>query len=176
MIDGGSAPRYSNDNKQVIKFVVDCMLGKLAKWLKILGFDVVYFSRVEDKDLLSLARNEGRLLLTRDHRLRDRARDIRVLLIASENWKEQLGQVLEELNLRGLVRPYSRCIECNMELKSLSKRKVKNLVAPFVWEQATSFAMCPACGRVFWQGTHFKDMERKISQILGCRKKKGKPA
>ncbi len=155
-----------------MKFVVDCMLGKLAKWLKILGFDVVYFSRAEDKDLLSLARKEGRLLLTRDHRLQDRARDVRVHFIASENWKDQLGQVLEELNLWGLVNPYSRCIDCNAELKNLPRRKVKNLVAPFVYEQATSFAICPGCGRVFWQGTHFEDMERKIQEILGPKPRK----
>ncbi|MDH7511330.1 MAG: Mut7-C RNAse domain-containing protein [Clostridiales bacterium] len=150
-----------------MKFVVDCMLGKLAKWLKILGFDVAYFNRAEDGKLLSLARKEGRVLLTRDHRLRAEAKDVRSLLIGSENWKEQLEQVLDEFQLKREVRPYSRCIQCNSELKSLSKRAAKNLVAPFVYEQATVFAICPACGRVFWQGTHFEDMDGKIGQILG---------
>jgi len=155
-----------------MKFVVDCMLGKLAKWLKILGFDVVYFNRAEDDALLALARTEGRWLLTRDHRLQDRARDISVLLIASERWEEQLSQVLEELDLRRFVNPYSRCIDCNVRLKALSKRRVKNLVAPFVYERATSFAICPACGRVYWQGTHFEDMERKVGEILGGQKRR----
>ncbi|MGQ9672527.1 MAG: Mut7-C RNAse domain-containing protein [Candidatus Aminicenantales bacterium] len=157
-----------------MKFVVDCMLGKLAKWLKILGFDVVYFNKGEDAVLLSRARREGRLLLTRDHQLQEKAKDIRVLLIASENWKEQLDQVLEELDLRDAAKPYSRCLDCNVELKTVAKQKVKNLVAPFVYEQATSFAICPACGRVFWPGTHFEDMEEKIKEILGCRRQKRK--
>lgn len=155
-----------------MRFVVDCMLGKLAKWLKILGFDVVYFNRAEDEALLSLARREDRWLLTRDHRLQDRARDIPVLLITSEKWKEQLVQVIEELNLRRFVDPYSRCIDCNVRLKALSKRRVKNLVAPFIYERAASFAICPACGRVYWQGTHFEDMEKKIGVILDSRGKK----
>ncbi|MBM3285061.1 MAG: hypothetical protein FJY81_04250 [Candidatus Aminicenantes bacterium] len=153
-----------------MKFAADCMLGKLAKWLKILGFDVAYFSKAEDEDLLSLARKEGRLLLTRDHQLRDKAgRDIRILLVASENWREQLVQVLGEFNLRPLVRPYSRCIDCNVELKTLPKSRAKNLVAPFVYEKAASFAICPDCGRIFWQGTHFEDMEKKIEEILGSK-------
>ncbi len=150
-----------------MKFVVDCMLGKLAKWLRILGFDVAYFNKAEDGKLLSLARKEGRVLLTRDHRLRAEARDIQALLIESENWKKQLKQVLEEFQLKREVKPYSRCIQCNVELKSLSKRAAKNLVSPFVYEQAAAFAICPGCGRVFWQGTHFEDMDSKIGQILG---------
>ncbi len=150
-----------------MKFVVDCMLGKLAKWLKILGFDVAYFNKAEDGKLLSLARKEGRVLLTRDHRLRAEAKDVRALLIESESWEGQLEQVLDEFRLKREAKPYSRCIQCNSELKSLSRRAAKNLVAPFVYEQAASFAICPACGRVFWQGTHFEDMDGKIGQILG---------
>jgi len=167
-----------------MKFVVDCMLGKLAKWLRILGFDVAYFNKAEDGKLLSLARKEGRVLLTRDHRLRAEARDVRALLIESENWKEQLEQVLEEFHLKRTVKPYSRCLQCNVELKALSKRTAKNLVAPFVYEQAAAFAICPACGRVFCQGTHFGDMDSKIGQILGrskaatatTRKRRSSPA
>ncbi len=150
-----------------MKFVVDCMLGKLAKWLKILGFDVAYFNKAENGKLLSLARKEGRTLLTRDHRLRAGAKDVRALLIESESWPEQLEQVLEEFHLRREVKPYSRCLQCNVELKSLSKRAARNLVAPFVYERATAFAICPGCGRVFWQGTHFKDMDGKIGRIIG---------
>lgn len=172
-VDKQGSSGLSSTEKKAMRFVVDCMLGKLAKWLKILGFDVVYFSRAEDHDLLSIARKEGRLLLTRDHRLRDRARDIRVLLIASEKWPDQLRQVVEELQLKDLIRPYSRCLDCNVELKALSKRRVKNLVSPFVYERATSFAICPACGRVYWEGTHLADMERKIGEVLGRQRRKG---
>jgi len=154
-----------------MKFIVDCMLGKLAKWLKILGFDVAYDNKAEDRELLNLARKEGRILLTRDLRLLERAEDIPSLFIESEKWPEQIEQVIRELNLRHKAKPYSRCLQCNIELKNLPKRKARNLVAPFIFEHAASFAVCPSCGRVFWQGTHFEDMEFKLAEILGKKRR-----
>ncbi|HZX10200.1 MAG TPA: Mut7-C RNAse domain-containing protein [Acidobacteriota bacterium] len=149
-----------------IKFVVDCMLGKLAKWLRILGFDTLFFSKAEDDELIDIARRENRLLLTRDTGIVEKAKKIKVVFIQSENWKEQVKQVLDELDLRDKVKPYSRCIECNVLLKSISKKQAKNLVAPFVYERSDSFSLCPRCGRVFWPGTHHSDMNFKIEDIL----------
>jgi uncharacterized protein with PIN domain len=156
-----------------MKFVVDGMLGKLAKWLKILGFDVAYDNKAEDSALVRLARKQGCVLLTRDVRLQEEAGDIPSLFIESEKWQEQVEQVLGDLNLQRLARPYSRCISCNIELKNLPKKKAKNLVAPFILERAASFAICPECGRVFWPGTHFEDMDSKLAKIL---RKKGNRA
>jgi hypothetical protein len=153
-----------------MKFIVDCMLGKLARWLKILGFDVIYFPKIEDSELLALARKERRTLLTRDNMLVKKAKGAKSLFIESDVWKKQVEQVLREFRLWKKAKPYSRCIECNIELKNLSKKKAENLVAPFVWEHASSFALCPQCGRVFWQGTHFQDMEFRIEEILRQKK------
>ncbi len=155
-----------------MKFIIDCMLGKLAKWLKILGFDTSYFSKAEDSDLLAIAQKEGRVLLTRDNALIEKAGRIETLFIESEDWNTQVKEVLTRFNLWKAVSPYSRCITCNVELKDLSKKRAKNLVAPFVYERAKSFALCPRCGRVFWKGTHLEDMESKIKEILKRAKKK----
>jgi len=153
-----------------VKFVADCMLGRLAKWLKILGFDVVYFSKAEDSDLVALAGREGRVLLTRDTGLIERtAKRPNRLFVRSDGWEDQVVQVLDELGLWDEVRPNSRCLECNLALKPLEKERARNLVTPFVLEHAASFAMCPECGRVFWQGTHYGDMERKIAKLLARR-------
>lgn len=149
-----------------MEFVVDCMLGKLAKWLKILGFKAHFFNRIEDLQLLSNARSLGGILLTRDTHLIKKSYGVKTLFIESEKWREQVVQVLDAFQLWDDIHPYSRCIECNAELKRLPKARAKNLVAPFVYENAETFALCPACGRVFWQGTHFKDMEFKIREIL----------
>lgn len=149
-----------------MRFIVDCMLGKLAKWLKILGFDTLYFSKVEDSDFLHIAEKEGRIILTRDNGLIAKSGRMTKLFIESEDWKFQVRQVLDAFNLWQEVKPNSRCIVCNVELKDLPKKKAKNLVTPFVYEHAESFALCPRCGRVFWQGTHFRDMDHKIQQIL----------
>ena len=149
-----------------MKFAVDCMLGKLAKWLKILGFDAIFFSKIEDEELMAIAEKESRILLTRDTGMIDRARDLATLFIDSEDWREQVKQVLDHFDLWADVRPNSRCIECNYPLKEISKSRAKNLITPFVFKTANSFALCPECERVFWRGTHLKDMEFKISELL----------
>ena len=147
-------------------FVVDCMLGKLAKWLKILGFDALFFNKIEDDDLLSRARKEKRILLTRDTGLIEKAKDVETLFLESEEWRDQVKQVLDKFSLWERVNPHTRCIDCNVKLKDLPKKNAKNLVTPFVYKHADSFALCPGCGRVFWRGTHFKDMEFKIEELL----------
>lgn len=150
-----------------MKFIVDGMLGKLAKWLKILGFDVIFLNRAADDEILRRARNEKRVLLTRDHQLFAAAGNSRAMLVESEEWPEQLSQVLDAFDLRTAVRPYSRCLTCNVRLRRISRQRARNLVAPFVLEQAPSFAICPGCGRVFWPGTHYDDMSARLREILG---------
>ncbi|MGC8746843.1 MAG: DUF5615 family PIN-like protein [Candidatus Saccharicenans sp.] len=154
-----------------MKFIADCMVGKLARWLRILGFDVAYYPKIEDDELIQLAAKENRIILTRDHELikkahRRKSLKQNTLLIESESWEEQVEQVLDHFKLRPKIDPNSRCLECNEKLKFLPKARAKNLVPPFVYEKADSFALCPKCGRVFWKGTHFRDMEKKLSRFL----------
>ena len=153
-----------------MKFIADCMVGKLARWLRLLGFDVAYYRRIDDDKLLGLASQEKRVILTRDHELINKAKKRqslkqRFLLIESERWEEQVEQVLDHFKLRDKINPNSRCLECNSQLKILPKARAKNLVPPFVYEQAEGFALCPGCGRIFWKGTHFQDMEKKLCRF-----------
>ena len=156
-------------------FIADCMLGRLARWLRILGFDVLYFPRIGDDELLNIAKKESRALLTRDTGLYERCRGVSRLLIESEDWEKQVVQVLRTFGLGGEVDPHTRCLDCNRPLKSLSMENARNLVSPFVFERAESFALCPECGRVFWKGTHFKDMEAKVARILKAIENSGSP-
>ena len=157
-----------------MKFIVDWLLCKLAKWLKILGFDTLYISKIEDENFITLAAREARIILTRDTGLIQKSGQMKHLFISSENWQEQLQQVLAAFDLWDRVKPNSRCLECNVELKSLSRQSAKNLVAPFIYENARSFAICPQCGRVYWQGSHYQEMEAKIQEILSERNKSKK--
>ena len=142
------------------------MLGKLAKWLKILGFDVLYFSKIGDDELIQMARKEVRILLTRDNGLIEKSKNITSLFIQSEDWTLQIRQVLNAFHLQDQINPHSRCLQCNQKLKPLSREKAKNLVTPFVYQKSDSFALCPDCGRVYWKGTHMSNMEKKIANIL----------
>lgn len=147
-------------------FVADCMLGRLARWLRVLGFDVLYFPRIEDAALLGVARREGRVLLTRDTGLFGRKGGPPALLIESGRWEDQVVQVLDAFGLKDRVAPHTRCLDCNAPLKPVPKERARNLAAPFVVERASSLALCPACGRVFWKGSHADDMEARIRRIL----------
>lgn len=153
-------------------FVADCMLGRLAKWLRILGFDVLYFSKAEDPALVEIARRDGRVLLTRDTGLIERTatRPDR-LFVRSDGWEDQVVQVLDQYGLWDEVRPNTRCITCNIPLKPLNREQARNLVTPYVGERASSFAVCPGCDRVFWQGTHYGEMEKRIAKLLERRGK-----
>jgi uncharacterized protein with PIN domain len=149
-----------------MKFIVDCMLGKLAKWLKILGFDTAYDPAADDDRLLLVARKEERTLLSRDTGLLARAKGLASLHIESESWPDQVRQVLAAFDLRDKTAPYTRCLGCNVKLKPLSRDKARNLVSPFILERAKELALCPSCGRVFWQGTHFEAMEARLADLL----------
>ena len=153
-------------------FVADCMLGRLAKWLRILGFDVLYFSKAGDPELVAIARREGRVLLTRDTGLIERtAKRPDRLFVRSDAWEDQVVQVLDEYGLWDSLQPNTRCVECNLPLKPLSRERARNLVTPYVHERASAFAVCPGCERVFWQGSHHGDMERAIGRLQARRGK-----
>ncbi len=155
-----------------MRFLADLMLGRLARWLRILGFDTAFYRRTDDAGPLAAARLDGRILLTRNTSLAvPGGRTAGRLLIESDDWRKQVGQVLDELDLRDAVRPYSRCVACNAELKHLDR--AENLVPPYVSEHGTEFSLCPGCGRVYWKGTHCSDMGTKLISIMDSHKPKG---
>ncbi len=144
------------------KFLCDHMLGTLARWLRILGFDTVYPSTLEDRELVSLAGREGRLLLTRDMDLGKR-RDTQALYISSDVLDEQVEQVLRDLRLT-LQEPMSRCPVCNGALVEVSKEEVSGKVPDGVYEHQREFWRCPECGKYYWQGSHWDRMRKKIEE------------
>jgi len=145
----------------VIKFIADVMVGKLARWLRVLGFDVLYSNRFEDDELVQIAEAEGRVILTRDRRLAARRLKTQCLLIESDSYKEQLQQVISAFQLTEFT-TFSRCIECNGLLRSVDKEEVFEKVPPFVYLTQNRFAFCPSCGRVYWPGTHAANMLKRL--------------
>jgi len=141
------------------------MLGKLARWMRILGFDVAYYCTIDDEKLLSLAADEGRTILTRDKELLKKA-PRNGLLIESESWSEQIEQVLNHFQLRDRVAPYTRCLVCNTILHELPKVKAKNVVPDFIYKRNETFAQCPDCARIFWKGSHYDNMNKKIALLI----------
>jgi len=147
------------------RFVADCMVGRLAKWLRAFGFDVVYDPFAEDAWVASQAQDSGRILLTRDTGLRY-VYGARILFIQSDHVAEQLRQVVEEtpLNLN-LAQPLTRCTVCNGALVTASRGEVWERVPPFIYLTQERYAACPDCRRVYWMGTHVANMLARLREL-----------
>jgi uncharacterized protein with PIN domain len=146
-------------------FVADVMLGRLARWLRLLGFDVVYRPDASDEQLIAIAESEERTLLTRDARLL-RDRRVNGYLVRSGHWEDQLREVLSEFHLHELIRAFTRCPECNVLLIAAEKASLRARVPEAVYNQHADFFICPQCARPYWAGTHVERMRRKIDELL----------
>jgi len=145
--------------------VADGMLGRLTKWLRILGFDTAYDPALDDHALLRLARAEGRILLTCDRELAHR-HGARSFLIESTDLLSQLREVINGLHL-GLDAAFSRCPVCNTPLATLEREAVRDRVPPHVLETNTEFRHCPHCNHVYWPGTHRARMLETLVRLGG---------
>jgi len=144
-----------------IKFVADVMVGKLARWLRVLGFDVLYSNKYDDDEIVRIGNEESRVILTRDVGLAGRRLQTRCLLIDSGDYKQQVQQVLRTFDLKQF-NAFSRCLECNTVLQEVEKETVFEQVPPFVYLTQDRFAKCPSCIRVYWHGTHTEEMLKRI--------------
>ncbi len=139
------------------------MLGRLATWLRLLGYDTAFLPDADDHELARIARAEDRILLTRDVEL-TRRRGVRHLLIESEQVNEQLRQVFRALRLTTRA-AFSRCAECNIVLESASKTQIREQVPPYVFQTQTRFLRCRRCGKVYWRGTHWARIVAQIEDL-----------
>ena len=146
-----------------MNFLADNMLGSLAKWLRILGYDVAYPPGADDNELVRLARAEGRVLLTRDTGLA-RRRGLTVLLIESESLEDQVRQVIEQMGL-SVDQPFSRCPVCNTPLQGVDKDTIRERVPPYVFQTQKNFSVCSRCDKIYWQGTHWAKMQKRITNL-----------
>ncbi len=143
---------------QNVKFAVDGMLGRLARWLRLSGFDAVYIISRRPSEILGLARQEGRFILTRSTYLKDHEPE-RVFLINSDRVKEQMREVIRHFHLQIEESAFfTRCSLCNQPLQKISKSEVADKVPIFVYQTQEEFYRCPACQRIYWSGSHRQRM------------------
>jgi len=151
-----------------VKFAADCMLGTLAKWLILLGHDVAYFPRIEDGELVRVARREGRTILTCDRRLVQRRDAKDHILITSQDLTTQIRQVVEERGIRiRKDRLFRRCVKCNRATRPVSRPSVRPEVPPYVYRKHRRFTRCPRCRRIFWRATHVDRMLENLKEKIG---------
>jgi uncharacterized protein with PIN domain len=148
-----------------MKILADAMLGRLAKWLRIMGHDTAYRPHLDDWELVRLARAEARLLLTRDRDLVER-KGLKAVLVRGDRLEEQLEQLLRELDLdiEGLP---PRCVRCNTVLEVIERDEAEGRVPSYVFHRHREFTLCPRCDRVYWRGSHWKRIQERIDEIRG---------
>jgi hypothetical protein len=141
-----------------MKFIADVMLGRLAKRMRLLGFDVLYDPAFSDNDVIRLGLEEGRIILTRDTGLCSRPLAKNHLFIGSDSPGDQIRQVLEAFRLADAPGILTRCSVCNGPLTVISKQDAKDLVPDYVYDRYEGFSSCGTCGRVYWKGSHVRRM------------------
>ncbi|NYT11653.1 MAG: hypothetical protein GKC03_03765 [Methanomassiliicoccales archaeon] len=145
------------------KFSVDEMLGSLARWLRIMGYDTIYHRDQSDTEIVNTAWEEGRFLLTRDKELAFRAGD-GGLFIEDDDVMGQLKQVSKLLGLT-LDESLTRCTMCNGELETLSPKEAEELVPEGALKNNDEFFRCMRCGKVYWKGTHWVDIRARLESV-----------
>lgn len=149
----------------VPRFAVDRMLGRLARWLRVLGFDASYRKELPGEHLLTLAAREERIVVTRDARLRDPRGRARVIRVTSADFRDQLRELDRVLPLGGVDTRPQRCVECNEAVLPLAPGEVPESVPEYVRTTQTDFRRCPRCRRVFWPATHRARMDSEIAAL-----------
>jgi uncharacterized protein len=150
-----------------MKFLADSSLGLLSKWLRILGYDTVYWRGEADRSFLRKAEGEGRAVLTRRKDVLARQHTGIVLFVENDRVEVQIEEVLEKLDLRPDPKNlFTLCLRCNESLKEAKPEDVRPLVPDHVFRTQSEFRVCPGCGGVFWPGTHRERALAMLRRIL----------
>ncbi len=145
-------------------FVVDNMLGKVAKWLRILGYDAIY-QRLDSDCRIEDHLRQGRIPVTRNSRWRNKGK---VIFIQADDFREQLRELIETVGLSyDEAKVFSRCLRCNEVLQAVSRQDAVGRVPDYVWEIGLDFHRCPRCGRIYWPGTHPQRMKDELRKLWG---------
>lgn len=149
--------------------MVDHNVGRLCRWLRLLGFDTLFFTGADDGDMVKLALGESRIILTRDTHISERrlvtGGQIKVLLFTSDRPLEQLQQTMQSLGLKNSFKPFTICIEDNHPLREIEKNLVSDRVPPYVFRTQDNYMECPYCRRIYWRGNHWREMTAWIEGL-----------
>src|ERR687895_565377 len=152
------------------RFIVDVNVGRLAKWLRVMGYDTLFPQENSDNELVRLALRENRVLVTRDagivRRRAARLGQMQVVHIVNEDLRSQLKQLVRDLGLN-LDSGFSRCVVCNDLLDSVARDRVAGRLPPYVLQTQSQFMECPQCHRLYWRGTHWSNMMDELGQVYG---------
>jgi uncharacterized protein with PIN domain/sulfur carrier protein ThiS len=164
-LDVGSTARLRPVPLRDPRFVVDVNLGRLARLLRVLGFDVCWSNDADDQTLTDISLSQQRILLTRDRGLLKRRAITHGLFVHSEYAEEQTLEVIRRLDLAQRVAPLTRCLRCNGTLETVSKGEVVERLEPLTRRYYNEFRRCTECGRIYWPGSHHAGLLRLVERL-----------
>lgn len=147
------------------KFIADVHLGRLARYMRMLGFNTLYKNDFKDDEIVNISVDEKRAILTSDRNILKRSVITHGYFVRNSEVKEQIKEIIKRFDLKNQIKEFTRCIECNSELQSISKEKILDQLPPKVSESQTSFSICPACKKIYWKGTHHHKMNAFIQSL-----------
>jgi len=148
------------------RFIADAMLGRLARWLRLLGFDCAWDPEISDEALVRRGLEEERLVLTLDRALGDDWWVSTIHVIETRAWPEQLAEVVRRFDLARAIDLFARCGDCNLPLERVAAERVAGRVPADVLERGLELHLCAGCGRVFWEGSHTERMRAFVDEVL----------
>jgi len=151
------------------RFVLDVHLGRLARTLRLLGFDAMWRNDATDDELAAISVDEKRILLTRDRGLLKRAKVTRGYFVRETDRRLQIVEILRRFDLFGAIAPFGRCLACNGELEPVAKTEVEARLPPRTRQDYDAFWTCPDCGRIYWKGSHYDRLATQVEDIRRAR-------
>jgi len=153
---------------RVLRFIIDANAGKLAGWLRMMGYDTLFFRCGSDSEMVKTAADEERVIITRDTRIMQRrvvnSGEVKAVLLSSDDPVAQMAQLISSLDIEPHYRPFSLCISCNQPLVEVPGESVREQLPEYVYKTQSAFYRCQACGRVYWRGTHWQAMKKLLEE------------
>lgn len=142
-------------------------LGKLARHLRLLGFDTYFDSSIDDNEIINLSLSEDRIILSRDKEMLNNKRVVWGYGIRSSDPREQIREVMIRFDLYNYMKPFSRCMDCNGLIETVSKESVNEHLPPKTRQYYQEFFKCTVCGKIYWEGSHYESMKKQIQNLSG---------
>lgn len=164
-LDVADVQHLRGDPLREPKFIADVHLGSLVKYMRMLGFDVLYKNHYSDEEIIKTSLNENRAILTKDRELLKNNKITHGYWVRNDETMQQLKEIIKRFDLKNNIREFLRCLECNYILESIDKDKIINRIPPKVKNRQNEFWYCSNCDRIYWKGTHFDKMNEFMKLI-----------
>ena len=148
------------------RFILDTHLGKLAKYLRFLGFDALYRNDYIDSHIIGISMNDKRIILTRDKGILKNNYVSHGYFVRSQEPAKQIKEIIKRFNLESLINPFVRCSECNSKILKVSKEKIQDRLEPMTKKYYNEFYLCTGCDRIYWRGSHYRELNAFIQRYM----------